>query len=97
MEGESAVRAAFGSKLDQAAESGEPLDEATEQAIAHTREEYDRQLDARYAAARGFVDAILTPEDTRHAIELSLRSAVQNPAPHIGPFNLPAGVEPAER
>jgi hypothetical protein len=35
------------------------------------------------------VDAILIPEDTRDAIELALRSALNNPAPHIGAFTLP--------
>ena len=29
------------------------------------RADYEQQLDARYAAARGFVDAIVYPEDTR--------------------------------
>ena len=89
MEGESAVRAVHGPALDRAAESGEPVDERTAAAIEHTRAEYERQLDARYAAARGFVDAIITPEDTRDALTLALRAALNNPAPHIGPFTLP--------
>jgi acetyl-CoA carboxylase carboxyltransferase component len=89
MEGESAVRAVHGPKLDRAAETGEPLDPETADAIENTRQEYDAQLDSRYAAARGFVDAILTPEDTRDALELALRSALNNPAPHIGAFTLP--------
>ncbi len=88
MEGESAVRAAFGRKLDEAAAAGEPVDPETAEAIDKTRDEYDRQLDARYAAARGFVDAILAPEDTRAALSLSLRCALNNPAPHLGPFTL---------
>ncbi len=89
MEGESAVRAIHGPALDRAAETGAPLEPDTGAAIEHTREEYDRQLDARYAAARGFVDAILAPEDTRSALSLALRTALNNPAPHIGPFTLP--------
>ena len=89
MEGESAVRAIHGPKLDHAAETGEPLDAETAEAIESTRQEYDKQLDSQYAGARGFVDAILTPEDTRDAIELALRSALNNPAPHIGAFTLP--------
>ncbi|MFQ5746044.1 MAG: acyl-CoA carboxylase subunit beta [Gemmatimonadota bacterium] len=90
MEGDSAVRAIFGSKMDRAAASGEVLDPETEEAIERTRAEYDRQLDARYAAARGFVDAILHPEDTRQALDLALRCALHNPGPHIGAFSLPA-------
>ena len=89
MEGESAVRAVHGPTLDRAARTGEPIDEKTSAAIEHTRAEYERQLDARYAAARGFVDAILAPEDTRDALSLSLRAALNNPGPHIGPFTLP--------
>ena len=31
------------------------------------RETYDMELDAKYAAARGFVDAIIRPHETREA------------------------------
>ena len=89
MDGESAVRAIYGPKLDRAAETGEPVDPETAEAIESTRQEYEEQLDSQYAAARGFVDAILTPEDTREALELALRCALNNPAPHIGAFTLP--------
>ena len=88
MEGESAVRAIYGPKLDRAA-AGEELPPETEAAIERTRGEYDEQLDARYAAARGFVDAIIRPEDTRPVLDLALRAAMNNPAPHIGAFTLP--------
>jgi hypothetical protein len=30
-------------------------------------------VDAKHAAARGFVDAVITPEQTRDALELALR------------------------
>lgn len=89
MEGDSAVRAIFGSKMDRAAAEGAALEPETEEAIQRTRAEYDRQIDARYAAARGFVDAILHPEDTRRALDLALRCALHNPGPHIGAFSLP--------
>ena len=90
MEGEAAVRAAFGRKLAAAADgAGEGLDEETAAAIERTREDYEHQLDARYAGARGFVDAILTPEDTRAALALALRCSLSNPGPHLGPFTLP--------
>lgn len=88
MEGESAVRAIYGSRLDRTV-SGSPPDPELMEAVEKTRQEYEAQLDARYAAARGFVDAILAPEDTRDVLELALRSALNNPAPHIGPFTLP--------
>jgi acetyl-CoA carboxylase carboxyltransferase component len=88
MEGESAVRAIYGPKLDEAKASGEPLDDEIREAVESTRDEYERQLDARYAAARGFVDAILAPEETRDVLDLALRAALNNPAPHIGAFTL---------
>ncbi len=88
MEGEAAARAIYGPQLDAAASGGE-LDQETAEAIERTRAEYDQQLDARYAAARGFVDAIITPEDTRGVLDLALRATLNNPAPHIGAFTLP--------
>ena len=38
---------------------------------------------------RGYVDAIIAPEETREVLDLALRTALENPAPHIGPFTLP--------
>jgi acetyl-CoA carboxylase carboxyltransferase component len=90
MEGESAVRAVYGRKIDKAREEGVPLDADTEAAMESTREEYERNLDARYAAARGYVDAIIAPEETRDVLDLALRTALENPGPHIGAFTLPA-------
>jgi len=71
---------------------GEPLSPETAAAIERTRENYEEQLDAKYAAARGFVDAILTPEDTRAVLSLALRCSLGNPGPHLGPFTLPDGL-----
>lgn len=87
MEGESAVEALFGPELAEAKQKGE-MDEAVEIAVEKTRQDYERWLDARYAAARGFVDAILLPEDTRPALGLTLRACLNNPGSHIGPFVL---------
>jgi len=89
MEGESAVRAVYGPKIDKARAEGVPLDAETEAAMESTRAEYERNLDARYAAARGYVDAIIAPEETRDVLDLALRTALENPAPHIGAFTLP--------
>jgi acetyl-CoA carboxylase carboxyltransferase component len=55
------------------------------------RDDYERQLDARYAAARGYVDAIVYPEDTRDVLAHAFRAALNNPGPHLGPFVLPQG------
>jgi acetyl-CoA carboxylase carboxyltransferase component len=42
-----------------------------------------------YAAARGFVDAIVQPEQTREVLAMALRTALRSPAPHLGAFVLP--------
>ena len=47
---------------------GEELEKLREQ----VRGDYERQTDPRYAAARGWVDAILDPADTRHVLIESL-------------------------
>ena len=57
--------------------------------MERVKAKYDRELDAKFAAARGFVDAILTPEETRSALELALRASLNNPGPHLGVFVLP--------
>ncbi len=85
MEGESAVMAVFGAQLEQLKHEGGEDDEM-QRRIEAMREDYEHQLDARYAAARGFADAILMPEETRPALSLALRAALHNPGPHLGPW-----------
>lgn len=80
MEGESAVQAVFG---DRAGDSD--LAEQTNR----MREDYEHQLDAKFAGARGFVDAIVTPEETREQLAFALRIVTAHPGPHIGAFVLP--------
>ena len=89
MEGESAIQAVHGPALDAAKKKGAELDPETAAAVEEMRADYERQLDARYAAARGFVDAIVYPENTREMLSLTLRAALNNPGPHLGPFVLP--------
>jgi acetyl-CoA carboxylase carboxyltransferase component len=89
MEGESAIQAVHGPALEAAREKGEPAPPDVLEAIDEMRGDYERQLDARYAAARGFVDAIIYPEDTRAIIALALKTALNNSGPHLGPFVLP--------
>src|SRR5215470_17537992 len=86
MEGESAVMALFSAQLDKLKEQGKEPDEKLRAEMDRVRAEYERQLDARFAAARGFVDAVLTPEEVRSALELALRTALNNPGPHLGQF-----------
>ena len=86
MEGESAVMALFGPTLDKLKKEGQAPDEELRQKLESVRADYEQQLDARYAAARGFVDAVIAPEDTREVLSLALRTALHNPGPHLGPF-----------
>jgi 3-methylcrotonyl-CoA carboxylase beta subunit len=89
MEGDSAVQAVFGSQLEKLKKNGEPADAALTAEMDKVRETYDMELDAKYAAARGFVDAVITPESTRLALELALRTAQNYSGPHLGQFVLP--------
>lgn len=90
MEGDSAVMALFSAQLDALKQEGREPDAELQGKIDSVRADYDQQLDARYAAARGFVDAIILPEETRAALGLALRTSINNPGPHLGPFVLPA-------
>jgi 3-methylcrotonyl-CoA carboxylase beta subunit len=89
MEGDSAVMALFSAELDKLERNGLEPDEEMQSEMERVRENYERELDPRFAAARGFVDAILAPEDTRMALELALRTALNNPGPHLGVPVLP--------
>jgi 3-methylcrotonyl-CoA carboxylase beta subunit len=89
MEGESAVQAVHGPAIARAAAEKRPLDADTQRAVDEMRADYEHQLDARYAAARGYVDAIVYPEETRDVLALALRAALNNPGPHLGAFVLP--------
>ncbi|HEX8130092.1 MAG TPA: acyl-CoA carboxylase subunit beta [Pyrinomonadaceae bacterium] len=89
MEGDSAVQALFGTQLDKLKREGTEPDEALKAEMARVREDYDRQLDAKHAAARGFVDAVITPEQTRDALELALRVSANYDGAHLGHFVLP--------
>src|SRR5439155_24304751 len=80
MEGESAVQAVFG---EEAAKSQNAA------AVDAMRADYDHQLDARFAGARGFVDAIVLPEETRDLLAFLLALTTEFSGPHLGPFTLP--------
>jgi 3-methylcrotonyl-CoA carboxylase beta subunit len=94
MEGESAVQAVHGPAIEAARKKGkEPPPEVT-QSIDEMRQDYEHQLDAKYAGARGYIDAIVYPEDTRTTLALAFRASLQNPGPHLGAFVLPPHVGP---
>jgi acetyl-CoA carboxylase carboxyltransferase component len=81
MEGESAVQAVFGNGI---------ANPENAPAVEAMRADYDRQLDARFAGARGFVDAIVPPEDTRDILAFLLEATTQFSGPHLGAFVLPS-------
>ncbi|HEY1760039.1 MAG TPA: carboxyl transferase domain-containing protein [Bryobacteraceae bacterium] len=75
MEGDAAVQAVHGTELERLKVSGEPIPAELAAKIAQTRADYERWLDARYAAARGHVDAILDPLETRRVLEFAFEAA----------------------
>ncbi|HLG14282.1 MAG TPA: acyl-CoA carboxylase subunit beta [Blastocatellia bacterium] len=89
MEGESAVMALFSADLEKLEREGRLPSAEMQQRMDRVRDDYERQLAATFAGARGFVDAIITPEETRPALELALRTALNNPGPHLGIPMLP--------
>ena len=95
MEGESAVQAVHGPTIEAARSAKKDLAPDVQESIAEMRADYEHQLDAKYAGARGFIDAIVYPEDTRDVLAMALRASMQNPGPHLGPFVLPAHFEDA--
>ena len=95
MEGESAVQAVHGPAMEEAKRRGQALSADVAHAVEEMREDYEHQLDARYAGARGYIDAIVAPEETRDVIAMALRASLQNPGPHLGAFVLPAHFEDA--
>jgi len=95
MEGEAAISAVHGPAMEKAKQAGRPLDPSTVRAIEEMRADYEQQLGAEYAGARGYVDAIVYPEETREVIGIALRAARRNPGPHLGAFVLPSQLSDA--
>jgi 3-methylcrotonyl-CoA carboxylase beta subunit len=89
MEGESAVQAIYGTQLERLKREGREPDEKLKAEMEKVRADYEHQLDAKYAAARGYVDAVIAPEETRDALELALRLSLNYRGPHLGQFVLP--------
>ncbi len=75
MEGDAAVQAVHGAELTRLKAAGQPVPEELAARIEQTRADYERWLDARYAAARGHVDTILDPLETRRMLEFALEAS----------------------
>jgi len=89
MEGESAVMAVHGPEIQKAQAAGKALPPDKQAAIETMRADYEHQLDAKFAGARGFVDSIVTPDETRDQLAFLLRVVANYAGPHLGPFVLP--------
>ena len=74
MEGDSAVKAIHGPELDKLAREGKQSPLELQQRIDATRADYERWLDAKYAAARGHVDALIDPLATRRVLTFALEA-----------------------
>ncbi|CAN5514533.1 carboxyl transferase domain-containing protein [soil metagenome] len=92
MEGDSAAVAIFGTQIERLKKEGKQPDEVIEAEMEKVRETYDKELDAKHAAARGLLDAIVTPENLRNALKIALETTLNTNKPHIGAFVLPANL-----
>lgn len=92
MEGDSAVQAIFGTQLEKMKKAGQEPDEALIAEMNKVRATYEKELDAKHAAARGLVDAIVVPEDLRDSLEIALQTCLNTDKPHIGAFVLPSNL-----
>jgi acetyl-CoA carboxylase carboxyltransferase component len=89
MEGDSAVSAVYGVEIENARQEKRDVSPKVKAGMEAMRADYEHQLDARHAAARGMVDAIVTPEETRDIMAFLLRVSANFDGPHLGPFVLP--------
>lgn len=80
MEGESAIQAVYG------ADAAKP---ENAKAVEAMRADYEQQLDARFAAARGFVDAVIAPDETRAVLAFLCSVSDEYRGPHVGAFVFP--------
>ncbi len=80
MGGESAAGTLVEIKIKQMERNGKKLTEKEKKELFETtRATYEKQADARYAAARLWVDAIIDPAETREALIEALQAASLNP------------------
>ena len=90
MEGASAVQALFGGKLAKLQAEGKTLDDDADlkAKVDKTLADYEHNLSAAAGGARGFVDAVVPPKETRAWLGFALRTSINNPGPHLGNFQL---------
>jgi len=74
MEGESAIQALYAVELEKF--KGGSLPDDLQAAIQKTRADYERWLDAKYAAARGHCDAVIDPLASRQVLTCALEACL---------------------
>jgi acetyl-CoA carboxylase carboxyltransferase component len=89
MEGDSAAQAIFGTQLEKLKKAEQEPDDTLIAEMDKVRATYEKELDAKHAAARGLVDAIVVPEDLRNSLEIALKTCLNTDKPHLGAFVLP--------
>ena len=77
MEGDSAVKAIHGPELDKLRAEGKPVPPELQARVEATRADYEQWLRAEYAAARGHVDALLDPLESRRLLTFALEACMQ--------------------
>jgi len=88
MGGNQAANTLLSIKIHQLEKSGKSLNEADKKELFESiKSTYEHQSDARYAAARLWVDEIILPEETREKLIVSLMAVVKNPEIKSKQFN----------
>lgn len=78
MGGDQAANTLYTIQKQAAERKGKPLTQAeSEKILNEIKNTYDKQMDIRYGAARGWVDAIIVPHETRNIL-IQLLSLVSN-------------------
>ncbi len=86
MSGASAATTLAGIRAAQMERGGKMLSEAEKKAVFdEIKNAYDAQADARYGAARLWIDAIIDPAKTREVLMTALEACALNP--EVGRFN----------
>ena len=96
MEGEAAVQAVHGPAIEKAkAKKSQRLAGRRPNRSPRCAPTTSTSSTRAIAGARGFIDAIVYPEETRDVLAMALRASLQNSGPHLGPFVLPAHFDDA--
>ena len=69
------------------------MPEDLKEAIERTRADYEKWLDARYAASRGHCDAVIDPHDTRQILSFALEACMEHRDQGLGVRDQGRGLE----